>query len=162
MAGPSEGRSIEIRVLDERIWQWGLPQYQSELAGAVDLHACLDAPVFVTAQAAPILIGTGLAMLLGDADTAAMILPRSGAGHKRGLVLGNTVGLIDADYSAEIMISVWNRNPPGSASIEIQPGERIAQMIFVPVLRPSFNVVQQFSQATQRGGGGFGSTGTGA
>ena len=161
MTTPHQNQTIEIRILDKRVRQWGLPRYQSEMAGAVDLHACLEMPIAIQAQSAPVLVRSGIAILMADPNMAALIIPRSGAAHKRGLVLGNTVGLIDADYSAEIMISVWNRNPPGSAPLEIAPGERIAQMIFVPVLRPSFTVVDQFSQSTTRGGGGFGSTGTG-
>ena len=157
----AERGGVEIKILDPRLQQWGLPRYQTEMAGAVDLHACLEKPILVGAQEAPVLVPSGFAMLMGDPGMAAMIIPRSGAGHKRGLVLGNTIGLIDADYTAEIMISVWNRNPPGHDPIEIVPGERIAQMIFVPVLRPGFTLVEEFSRSTGRGGGGFGSTGTG-
>ena len=92
-------------------------------------------------------------------DFCAVILPRSGLGHKKGLVLGNSAGLIDADYTAQCFISVWNRNPPGSEAITIEPGERIAQMVFLPVVRPQFTVVDAFSRSSERGAGGFGSTG---
>ncbi|MEH7828438.1 dUTP diphosphatase [Gemmobacter denitrificans] len=149
---------VEIRVLDLRLLDWGLPRHQTDMAAAVDLFACIDAPLAVAPQAPALLVPSGLALLMGDPHMAAMILPRSGLGHKKGLVMGNSVGLIDADYMAEVQISVWNRNPDG-AEIMIEPGERIAQMIFVPVLRPAFTVVDQFSRETARGLGGFGSTG---
>ena len=153
---------LEIKVLDHRLKSWGLPKYQSELAAAVDIHACIDAPLLLQPQAAPVLIPSGFAMHIADPHVAAMLLPRSGSAHKRGLVLGNSTGLIDADYTAQIFVSAWNRNPAGQDSIEIQPGERIAQMIFVPILRPSYKIVEEFSLTSQRGSGGFGSTGTGA
>lgn len=151
---------IELKVLDARLKDWGLPQYQSDMAAAVDLFACIDAPLQIEPQAPAVLIRSGLALGMGNAHMAALILPRSGLGHKKGLVMGNSVGLIDADYMGEIMISTWNRNPAGSAPIEIIPGERIAQMMFVPVVRPAFDLVEEFSAETARGAGGFGSTGT--
>jgi len=153
---------MEIKILDERLRAWGAPQRQSDLAAGLDLHACLDAPLVLPAGAAPALIPSGLAVSMGAGDMAGLVLPRSGLGHKRGLVLGNAVGLIDADYTAEILISAWNRNPTGSAPIEIAPGDRIAQLVFVSVLRPQFREVAAFSGESERGGGGFGSTGTGA
>lgn len=151
---------IELKVLDARLKDWGLPQYQSDMAAAVDLFACIDAPLQIEPQAPAVLIRSGLALGMGNAHMAALILPRSGLGHKKGLVMGNSVGLIDADYMGEVMISTWNRNPAGSAPIEITPGERIAQMMFVPVVRPAFDLVEEFSAETARGAGGFGSTGT--
>lgn len=150
---------IEVKVLDQRLHDWGLPKYQSDMAAAVDLHACIDAPLHVKPQEAAALVPSGIALFMNDAHVAAMILPRSGLGHKKGLVMGNSVGLIDPDYTAQIYVSVWNRNPSGDA-IVIEPGERIAQMIFVPVVRPQLAVVGEFSGQTARGAGGFGSTGS--
>ncbi len=150
---------IELRVLDARLRDWGLPRFQTDMAAAVDLHACLEAPLALAAGAAAVLIPSGIALSIGDAGIAALIVPRSGLGHKKGLVLGNSVGVIDADYQGPVMISAWNRNPAGTAPIDILPGERIAQMLFVPVLRPEFLVTDQFSESTARGAGGFGSTG---
>lgn len=150
---------VEVKVLDDRLHQWGLPRYQTEMAAAVDMFACLDAPLRLEPQAPAALIPSGIALYIGNPQLCAMLLPRSGLGHKKGLVLGNLVGLIDADYTAEIMISVWNRNPPGSDPVVIAPGDRIAQMLFLPVVRPVLAVVDTFSAQTARGGGGFGSTG---
>lgn len=150
--------NIEIQILDPRLNDWGLPKYQTAMAAAIDLFACLDAPLQLAPQAAAVLVPSGIALHMNNAHLCAVILPRSGLGHKKGLVLGNSVGLIDADYTAQCFISVWNRNPSGEA-ITIQPGERIAQMMFLPVVRPEFNVVNEFSTTSQRGGGGFGSTG---
>ncbi len=149
---------IEIKVLDQRLREWGLPDYQSDLAAGIDLLACLDAPLSVQPQATAVLVPTGLAMHMDAGDLCALILPRSGLGHKRGLVLGNSTGVIDADYMAQIFVSVWNRNPDGDP-IVIEPGDRIAQMLFVPILRPRFKLVDEFSQQSRRGLGGFGSTG---
>lgn len=151
--------NIEMRVLDPRLHDWGLPRYHSDLAAAWDLHACLDAPLTVAPGDPALLVPSGIALLMGDSGLAALILPRSGLGHRRGLVLGNAVGLIDADYSAEIMISVWNRNAPDGETITITPGDRIAQLLFVPVVRPDVRVVGDFTRDTARGAGGFGSTG---
>ncbi len=153
-------KAIEIKVLDPRLHEWGLPKYQTPLAAAIDLFACIDAPLQLQPQQAAVLIPSGIALHMDSLDFCAVILPRSGLGHKKGLVLGNSVGLIDADYTAQCFISVWNRNPADSnATITIQPGERIAQMMFLPVVRPEFKVVETFSATSQRGGGGFGSTG---
>jgi dUTP pyrophosphatase len=152
-------RTIELKILDARLKDWGLPAYQSDMAAAIDLHACLDAPLSVEAGTAAILVPAGIAIHMADPHVAALIIPRSGTGHKRGLVLGNSTGLIDADYMGPIMISVWNRNSPGTPPIVIAPGERIAQMMFVPVVRVAFQTVEDFSATSQRGTGGFGSTG---
>lgn len=152
--------SIEIKILDPRLNTWGLPNYQTELAAAIDLYACIDQPINVLPQAAAMLVPSGIALHMNSLDFCAVILPRSGLGHKKGLVLGNSVGLIDADYTAQCFISVWNRNPTSTPEpITIQPGERIAQMMFLPVVRPEFKVVTEFSTTSVRGGGGFGSTG---
>jgi dUTP pyrophosphatase len=153
--------TLEIKIVDARLHTWGLPQYQTELAAAIDLYACIDAPLEVLPQAPAQLIPSGIAIHMNSIEICAIILPRSGLGHKKGLVLGNSIGLIDADYTAQCFISVWNRNPVSQQEpIIIQPGERIAQMMFLPVIRPIFQVVKEFSQGSQRGGGGFGSTGS--
>ena len=154
---------VEIKILDERLHTWGLPKYQTALAAAIDLMACLDAPLEIAPQAPAVLVPTGLALHMNASELCAVILPRSGLGHKKGLVLGNSVGLIDADYTAQCFISVWNRNPAGAGeAIVINPGERIAQMLFLPVVRPQFQVVSEFSASSERGEGGFGSTGVAA
>ncbi len=150
---------IEVKVLDRRLEQWGLPRYQSAMAAAIDLYACLDAPLALAAGAPAELIASGIALHMGAPGMAALIVPRSGLGHKQGLVLGNSVGLIDADYTGPVLISAWNRNAPGTPPIVIEPGMRIAQMLFVPILRPVFAVVPEFTQSSDRGAGGFGSTG---
>ncbi len=153
--------AIEIKILDPRLHTWGLPQYQTALSAAVDLMACIDDPITLAPQAPAVLIPTGIAMHMDSADLCAVILPRSGLGHKKGLVLGNSAGLIDADYTAQCYISAWNRNPSGTGQdIVIAPGERIAQMVFLPIIRPTFQVVETFSASSARGEGGFGSTGT--
>jgi dUTP pyrophosphatase len=153
-------KAIEIKILDPRLHEWGLPKYQTPLAAAIDLFACIDEPLQLQPQEAAVLIPSGIALHMDSLDFCAVILPRSGLGHKKGLVLGNSVGLIDADYTAQCFISAWNRNPVNSQTvITVQPGERIAQMMFLPVVRPKFKVVEAFSSTSERGGGGFGSTG---
>ncbi len=153
-------RRIEIKIVDERLKSWGVPRYQSAMAAAVDLCACIDAEIMIEAGAPALLIPSGIALHINDPHVAALIVPRSGLGHKKGLVLGNLLGVIDADYTGPVMISVWNRNAAGTPGITISPGERIAQMMFVPVLRPEFAVVSEFSRPSVRGADGFGSTGT--
>jgi dUTP pyrophosphatase len=150
---------VELKVLDERVRAWGLPRYQSEMAAAVDLFACLDAPLLVAPQSPAQFVPSGIAIHIGDPGVAAIIVPRSGLGHKKGLVLGNLIGVLDADYTGAVLISVWNRSEPGSAPIVIEPGDRIAQLMFVPVVRPAFEVVDEFTALSVRGAGGFGSTG---
>ena len=145
-------------VLDPRLHQWGLPSYQSAMAAAIDLHACLDEPLLLVPQGAPVLVPAGFAVHLADPGLAALVLPRSGWGH-RGLVLGNTVGLIDPDYTGPVLVSAWNRNPAGTQPVTLRPGERFAQLLFVPVVRPMLQVVDAFSATSQRGEGRFGSTG---
>jgi len=147
--------TVDIRVLDPRMAD-SLPAYATPGSAGLDLRACLDAPIVLEPGQAH-LIPTGLAMHLGDPGLAAMILPRSGLGHKHGIVLGNLVGLIDSDYQGPLMVSCWNR---GSAAFTIQPMERIAQLVIVPVVQAAFRLVDSF-EATQRGEGGFGSTGRG-
>lgn len=151
--------TVEIKVIDKRIHVWGMPAYQSAMAAAIDLYACLDIPLELAPSSPAVLVPSGIAVHMGRPDMAAIVLPRSGAGHKRGLILGNTAGLIDPDYTGQVQISAWNRNPPGTEPITIAPGERLAQMIFVPILRPMFSLVETFTQASSRGSGGFGSTG---
>jgi dUTP pyrophosphatase len=150
---------VEVKILDERVRRWGLPRYQSEMAAAIDLFACIDDTLVLPAQSPAVLISSGIAVHLGDPNVAGLVVPRSGLGHRSGLVLGNLVGVIDADYTGSVMISLWNRNPAGSEPIAVAPGDRIAQLIFVPVVRPLFRVVNEFSKTSERGAGGFGSTG---
>lgn len=146
-------KTIDIRILDERLKDQP-PAYATSGSAGLDLRACLEAPLSLV-PGATVLIPTGIAMHLGDPGMAAMILPRSGLGHKHGIVLGNLVGLIDSDYQGQIFVSVWNR---GNEAFLIQPLERIAQLVVVPVLQLGFNVVDSFAQS-ERGEGGFGSTG---
>ena len=144
---------IDVRVLDERV-AGHMPAYATAGSAGLDLRACIDAPlVLEPGQAA--LIPTGLALHIGDPGLAAMLLPRSGLGHKHGIVLGNLVGLIDSDYQGPLMVSCWNR---GAAVYTVQPLERIAQMVIVPVVQAQFRRVESF-QSSARGAGGFGSTG---
>lgn len=150
--------TVEVKVLDPRLRDWGLPAYQTPMAAALDLYACLDSALTLHPGAPAELVPSGLALHMADAHLAALILPRSGLGHRKGLVMGNAVGLIDADYTDQIFISAWNRNPPGTPPIIIQPGERIAQMLFVPVVRPALAEVTEFTRDSARAGG-FGSTG---
>ena len=144
---------IDLKVLDARMADT-LPAYATPGSAGLDLRACLDAPLLLAAGEAQ-LIPTGLAIHIGDASLAAMILPRSGLGHKHGIVLGNLVGLIDSDYQGPLMVSCWNR---GTATYTVQPFERIAQLVIVPVVQARFHVVESFDES-ERGGGGFGSTG---
>jgi dUTP pyrophosphatase len=150
---------FEITILDSRLNEWGLPKYQTQQSAGIDLMACLDEPLDILPQANAVLIPTGLAIHMNTQGVCSFILPRSGLGHKKGLVLGNGTGVIDADYKEQCFISVWNRNPASSGQvITISPGERIAQMVFLPIVRPEFKVVQTFSSQSERTGG-FGSTG---
>ena len=147
--------TIDLRVLDARL-AGQLPAYATPGSAGLDLRACLDAPLRLE-PGATTLIPTGLSIHIADPGLAAMILPRSGLGHKHGIVLGNLVGLIDSDYQGPLMVSCWNR---GSASFTIEPLDRIAQLVIVPVVQASFRVVDSFD-ASSRGAGGFGSTGKG-
>lgn len=147
--------TIDLRVLDARLAQQ-LPAYATPGSAGLDLRACLDAPLMLEPGQCE-LISTGLALHLGDPGLAAMILPRSGLGHKHGIVMGNLVGLIDSDYQGPLMVSCWNR---GTTSFTVQPFERIAQLVIVPVVQVAFRVVDAFDGST-RGAGGFGSTGRG-
>lgn len=150
-------KSIQLKVLDDRVGaSIPLPHYATDGSAGLDMRACIDAPLMV-GPGQTVLVPTGLAIHIGDNALAAVLLPRSGLGHKHGLVLGNLTGLIDSDYQGQIFISCWNR---GGKRYEIQPGERIAQMVFVPVAQVRFEVVQHFGES-ERGSGGFGHSGTG-
>jgi len=152
--------NVELKILDARLPSWGFPHYGSSLAAGLDLHACIDEAVEVAPQAPAILIPSGIAFRIGDPEWCALVLPRSGMGHRQGLVLGNTVGLIDADYEGPLLISAWNRNPPDRGGpIRIEPGDRIAQLVFTRIARPEFSLVEAFSVSGERQSGGFGSTG---
>jgi len=146
-------KHIDLKILDPRL-QDLLPAYATPGSAGLDLRACLDAPLTI-APGETVLVPTGLAIHIGDPGYAAMILPRSGLGHKSGIVLGNLVGLIDSDYQGQLMVSTWNRS---STAFVLQPMDRLAQLIVVPVLQVAFNVVTDFA-SSDRGVGGFGSTG---
>ena len=148
-------QSIRLKVLDPRIGgEFPFPRYETGGAAGLDLRACIDAPAEI-APGGTLLVSSGIAIHIADPGLAAVVLPRSGLGHKHGIVLGNLVGLIDSDYQGEILISVWNR---GDEPFMIEPGERIAQIVFLPVVRPRFEVVEAFDE-TERGAGGFGHSG---
>ena len=144
---------IDLKILDNRLRE-SPPEYATPGSAGLDLRACIEAPIHVS-PGQTTLVPTGMAIHLADPGLAAMILPRSGLGHKHGIVLGNLVGLIDSDYQGELMVSVWNR---GSVTFTLNPLDRIAQLIIVPVLQVGFNIVDDFD-ASHRGEGGFGSTG---
>lgn len=149
-------RKIPLKIIDPRLGSdFPLPHYATDGAAGLDLRAMLDEPLTLAPGGCE-LIGTGFALHIEDPGLAAVLLPRSGLGHRKGLVLGNLVGLIDSDYQGEVMLSCWNRS---SAAVVVEPGERLAQMVIVPVVRAGFEVVDAFA-ATQRGGGGFGHTGS--
>ncbi len=148
-------KKIDVKILDARIGStFPLPTYATTGSAGLDLRACLDAAVTLNPGETQ-LLPTGLAIHIADTSLAAVILPRSGLGHKHGVVLGNLVGLIDSDYQGQLMVSVWNR---GQTAFVIEPGERIAQMVFVPVVQAEFNIVDDF-ESSDRGEGGFGHSG---
>ena len=154
-ATASRHPALQVKILDRRIGtEYPLPHYATPGSAGLDLRACLDAPVTLE-PGQTTLIPTGIAIHLDDAGLAAVLLPRSGLGHKHGIVLGNLVGLIDSDYQGQVMVSCWNR---GQAAFTVEPGERIAQMVIVPVVQVRFEVVDEFTES-ERGAGGFGSTG---
>lgn len=146
-------KKLDVKILDPRMKEL-LPAYATSGSAGLDLRACLDAPLTIRPGETH-LVPTGLAIHIGDPGYAALILPRSGMGHKHGIVLGNLVGLIDSDYQGQLMVSTWNR---GQSEFVLQPMERLAQLVIVPVLQTEFNVVEDFD-ASERGAGGFGSTG---
>ena len=148
-------KKIDIKILDPRVGkEFPLPAYATPGSAGLDLRACTDGSVTLAAGSTT-LIPTGLAIHVADPQLAAVILPRSGLGHKHGIVLGNLVGLIDSDYQGQLMVSVWNRS---EQPFVIEPGDRIAQLVFVPVVQAEFNLVEEFTQ-TERGEGGFGHSG---
>jgi dUTP pyrophosphatase len=147
---------IDVKIMDPRM-AGQLPAYATPGSAGLDLRACLAAPLTLAPNAWQ-LVPTGLAVHLADPAYAAMLLPRSGLGHKHGIVLGNLVGLIDSDYQGQLMVSCWNRSP---TEFTIEPMERIAQMVIVPVVQAQFRVVDDFDSASERGAGGYGSTGRG-
>lgn len=149
-------KKVELKILDERIGsEFPLPHYATEGSAGMDLRACIDAPLELKPGQTE-LIPSGIAIHMQDAKMAATLLPRSGLGHKHGVVLGNLVGLIDSDYQGQVFVSCWNR---GDTTFTVEPGERIAQMVFVPVIQAEFEVVEAFD-TSERGAGGFGHTGT--
>lgn len=148
-------QSIQLKILDARLGnEFPLPAYATDGSAGIDLRACLDSPLLIKPGETH-LIPTGMAMHIADAALAAVLLPRSGLGHKHGIVLGNLVGLIDSDYQGQVLVSCWNRS---NEPFTVNAGERIAQMVFVPVVRAQFEVVSEFNE-TQRGAGGFGHSG---
>ena len=148
-------QKVQVKILDKRIGSaYPLPEYATEGSAGMDLRACLDEHLRIEPGEAQ-LVPTGLAIHIADAELAAVILPRSGLGHKQGIVLGNLVGLIDSDYQGQLMVSVWNR---GKHNVVIEPGDRIAQLIFVPIKKVSFDIVDEFEKSS-RSEGGFGHTG---
>ena len=149
---------IELKILDPRLPGWGFPSWGSSLAAGLDLHACIEHTLLLEPQMTAVLISAGIAFRIGNPEWCALVLPRSGLGHKQGLVLGNTVGVVDADYEGPCLISAWNRNPHGEA-IPVRPGDRIAQLVFTRIVRPQFAIVSAFSAGGSRQKGGFGSTG---
>jgi dUTP pyrophosphatase len=148
-------KKIQLKILDERVGRdFPLPSYATHGSAGIDLRACLDAPLTLHPGETH-LIPTGISIYIADPNYAATLLPRSGLGHKHGIVLGNLVGLIDSDYQGQLMISLWNR---GQDNYDIHPGERIAQMVIVPIIQAEFEIVTEF-HSTHRGEGGFGSSG---
>ena len=145
---------LDVRILDARLRE-AMPAYATAGSAGLDLRACLDAPLTLQANAWQ-LVPTGMAIHLNDPAYAALILPRSGLGHKHGIVLGNLVGLIDSDYQGQLMVSAWNRS---DVAFTIEPMERIAQLVIVPVVQAEFRIVDEFAAASERGEGGYGSTG---
>jgi len=153
------GPEFELKILDPRLHQWGLPAYGTDMAAGIDLRACIDAPVAIEPQAPATVISSGVAILMARPDVCAFVLARSRLGARLGLVIGQAVGTIDPDYAGPWLVPLVNRNAPGTPPVTVHPGDRIAQAVFLPILRPRFRVVDTFSTTTGRGAGGFGSTG---
>jgi dUTP pyrophosphatase len=148
---------VQVKVLDTRLGnEWPMPTYATSGSAGLDLRACVNEETVIE-PGQTVLVKTGLAIYIEDTNFAGLILPRSGLGHKHGIVLGNLVGLIDSDYQGELMVSVWNRS---QTAFTLQPGERLAQYVLVPVIQAQFDIVNEF-EATERGAGGFGHTGKG-
>ena len=152
-------KQVQVKILDPKIGnddKFPLPHRATDGSAGIDLRACIDEPIIIKAGESQ-LIGTGLAIYIQDPDYVGLIMPRSGLGHKHGIVLGNLTGVIDADYQGELMVSIWNRS---QTDYVLQPGEKMAQYLVVPIARPTFEIVAEFSDISVRGEGGFGSTGT--
>ena len=152
-------KQVQVKILNPKIGtddKFPLPHRATDGSAGIDLRACIDEPITIKAGDSQ-LIGTGLAIYIQDPDYVGLIMPRSGLGHKHGIVLGNLTGVIDADYQGELMVSIWNRS---QTDYVLQPGEKMAQYLVVPIARPTFEIVREFSDISVRGEGGFGSTGT--
>ena len=152
-------KQVQVKILNPKIGnddKFPLPHRATDGSAGIDLRACIDEPITIKAGDSQ-LIGTGLAIYIQDPDYVGLIMPRSGLGHKHGIVLGNLTGVIDADYQGELMVSIWNRS---QTDYVLQPGEKMAQYLVVPITRPTFEIVAEFSDISVRGEGGFGSTGT--
>ena len=152
-------KQVQVKILNPKIGtddKFPLPHRATDGSAGIDLRACIDEPISIKAGESQ-LIGTGLAIYIQDPDYVGLIMPRSGLGHKHGIVLGNLTGVIDADYQGELMVSIWNRS---QTNYVLQPGEKMAQYLVVPITRPTFEIVAEFSDISVRGEGGFGSTGT--
>lgn len=152
-------KQVQVKILNPKIGnddKFPLPHRATDGSAGIDLRACIDEPISIKAGESQ-LIGTGLAIYIQDSDYVGFIMPRSGLGHKHGIVLGNLTGVIDADYQGELMVSIWNRS---QTDYVLQPGEKMAQYLVVPIARPTFEIVGEFSDISVRGESGFGSTGT--
>ncbi len=152
-------KQVQVKILNPKIGnddKFPLPHRATDGSAGIDLRACIDEPITIKAGDSQ-LIGTGLAIYIQDPDYVGLIMPRSGLGHKHGIVLGNLTGVIDADYQGELMVSIWNRS---QTDYVLQSGEKMAQYLVVPITRPTFEIVAEFSDISVRGEGGFGSTGT--
>lgn len=150
--------SVQVKILNPKIGKdpnFPLPTRATTGSAGIDLRACIDEPITIKAGET-VLVGTGLSIYIADPNFAGLILPRSGLGHKHGIVLGNLVGLIDSDYQGELMVSIWNR---GQSDFVLEPAERMAQYVIVPVVCPEFSIVDEFADTSDRGEGGFGSSG---
>lgn len=173
VGGGSEPLGVGVRLLDARLTGWGFPRWGSASAAGLDLHACIASRLSLAPQAPAVLIPAGIVVAIRDPDWCALVLPRSGLGHHEGLVMGNGTGVVDADYEGQILISAWNRNPAPGPAIAVDPGDRIAQLVFTRIVRPHLSITREArdgsgsdsdsgpdaGSGSARGGGGFGSSG---